>query len=122
MSNAGSVQEQMDNVWNKSRSAFFRRLAKWTILSIAAIIVTVLIFAPSIQIDRRNAPASAYNLMSTWMSTPIQNGVDLTSLHPMIREAMEDGYVYMGEWRNILDAKHELERLYGRGKLIRELQ
>jgi len=122
MSNAGSVQEQMDNVWNKSRSAFFRKVGIYSLGSILAIVVTALIFAPSIQIDRRDAPPTAYELMTKWMSNPIQNGVDLTSLHPMIREAMEDGYVYMGEWRNILDAKHDLERLYGRGKLIQELQ
>jgi len=117
-----ATQKRIAAAFDQSRQQFFRRLAIWAILGIAASVVTVLIFAPSIQLDRRDAPPTAYELMTKWMSTPIQNGVDLTSLHPMIREAMGDGYVYMGEWRDILSAKHDLERLYGRGKLIQELQ
>jgi len=122
MSIPGSVQDQMDKRWNKSRSAFFRKVAIYSLGSILAIVVTALIFAPSIQIDRRAAPPTAYELMTTWMSDPIQDGIDLTSIQPMIRKAMEDGYVYMGEWRSILRAKQNLERWYRRGKLIQELQ
>ena len=118
----GSVQDQMNKVWDKSRPAFFRKTALWSVGIILAIVVTALIFTPSYQIDRRDAPPSAYALMSEWLITPIRpTGIDLTPIHPLIRDAMEDGYVYMGEWKRINRAVEDLERVIKRGNLQKAL-
>jgi hypothetical protein len=85
---------------------------------IIGIVVSTLVTL-NFEIDRRPTSAAAYELMATWKDSPIRpNGIDYTTLIPMIDKAMEKGHVLNGEWRDIQEAQDVIDIEFYRLRLI----